>query len=274
MQCKLVFIDVDGTLTAPGKVVPPESAVDAIRRARELGHTMFLCSGRNYSMVEPLMQYGFDGAIASCGGYVFAGDEVLNDCPMTPEQQEKALRLFAEGGVVRTVETLNANYNDTGLLELLAENASENSEMGRWITATRDDFGVCPMEEYDGSPIYKIVFMCTDAEQLIPARTALEGEFDFLVHDYSEENCVFGEIVNRRFDKGRAVRLVAEKLGFDIADTIGFGDSLNDREMIETVGTSVCMENGSPKLKEISDLVCPAVDDDGIEWAFRKLGLI
>ena len=48
----------------------------------------------------------------------------------------------------------------------------------------------------------------------------------------------------------------------------------NDKEMIETVGFSVCMENGSPNLKAISDMVCPAVEEDGLAWAFEKLGLI
>jgi hydroxymethylpyrimidine pyrophosphatase-like HAD family hydrolase len=44
--------------------------------------------------------------------------------------------------------------------------------------------------------------------------------------------------------------------------------------MMEAVGTSVCMENGSEFLKERSDLICPPTFEDGIEWAFRKLGLI
>ena len=48
---------------------------------------------------------------------------------------------------------------------------------------------------------------------------------------------------------------------------------MNDLEMIQTVATSVCMDNGSPALKEISTLVCPAVEDDGLAWAFEKLGL-
>ena len=70
------------------------------------------------------------------------------------------------------------------------------------------------------------------------------------------------------------MRLTAEALGFDIADTIGFGDSRIDIEMIEAVGTSVCMGDGSEYLKERSDLICPPTHEDGIEWAFRKLGLI
>ena len=70
------------------------------------------------------------------------------------------------------------------------------------------------------------------------------------------------------------MRRIAEALGVPMEDTYGFGDSMNDLEMIETVAHSVCMENGSDRLKESADLVCPAVDRDGLAWAFEKLELI
>ena len=70
------------------------------------------------------------------------------------------------------------------------------------------------------------------------------------------------------------MKIVADYYGADLADTIGFGDSMNDLEMIETVGYSVCMDNGSPALKAMSDMVCPAVEEDGLYQAFEKLGLI
>ena len=95
-----------------------------------------------------------------------------------------------------------------------------------------------------------------------------------MVQDVAAHHCLNGEIIHRAFDKGRGVRILAEAFGFDIADTLGFGDSMNDLEMIQTVGTSVCMENGSPALKKISTLVCPAVEDDSLAWAFEKLGLV
>ena len=130
------------------------------------------------------------------------------------------------------------------------------------------------MSEYDGRPIYKIVFMCKTAEQLEPARKALEKDFNFVVQDVAAYQCLNGELINRKFDKGRGVKIVADAFGIGIADTIGFGDSMNDLEMIETVGYSVCMDNGSPALKAKSDMVCPAVEEDGLAWAFEKLGLI
>ena len=130
------------------------------------------------------------------------------------------------------------------------------------------------MAEYDGRPVYKIVFMCSNEKQLEPAREALEKDYNFVVQDVAAHNCLNGELINRKYDKGRGVKIVADHYGIDLKDTIGFGDSMNDLEMIETVGYSVCMENGSPKLKEISSLVCPAVEEDGLAWAFEKLGLL
>ena len=63
MKNKLIFLDIDGTLTTPGSNLPPESALEAIRAAQRAGHKVFLCSGRNYEMLRPLLTYGFDGAV-------------------------------------------------------------------------------------------------------------------------------------------------------------------------------------------------------------------
>ena len=274
MNKKLIFLDIDGTLTVPGSNVPPDSALEVIRLARAAGHKVFLCSGRNYDMLSPLLKYDcFDGAVASSGGYVFYGDEVLYDCPMTEEQKDTAMRLFKENGVFRTVEAKDGSFCDEGLSDFLNESSGGNSELVRWRKARESDRGIRPMAEYDGRPIYKVVFMCKEASQLAPAIEALEKDFFFLVQDMAAANCLNGELVNRKFDKGLGIRRVCEALGYDIADTVGFGDSMNDLEMIETVGTSVCMANGSPNLKKKSQIVCPAVEEDGMAKAFRDLGL-
>ena len=275
MNKKLIFLDIDGTLTSPGSNVPPESALEAIRLAREAGHKVFLSTGRNYDMLSPLLKYGcFDGAVASGGGYVFFGDRVIYDCPMTEAQKDTALRLFKEAGVLRTIEAKDASYCDEGMGAFLEQCSGGNSELLRWREALEKDLGIQPMAKYDGRPIYKVVFMCREASQLAPAIEALEKDFYFLVQDLAAANCLNGELINRKFDKGLGIRRMCEALGYPIEDTVGFGDSMNDLEMIDTVAVAVCMENGSPQLKKRSDIICPAVEDDGLAHAFRKLGLV
>ena len=275
MSGRLIFLDIDGTLTLPGRNTPPESALTAIRKARERGHRVFLCTGRNRAMLSALLSLGcFDGAVASDGGYVFCGDRLLFDCPMRPEQTALALRLLKEGGVYRTLEARDASYCDEGTAAFLGRISHGNSELLRWREALERDLGIRPMAEYDGRPVYKIVFMCADLRQLEAARAQLEEDFLFCVQEPDFPGLVNGELISRLFDKGRGVKRMCEALGVDVRDTVGFGDGLNDLEMIETVGQSVCMANGSPRLREKSDLVCPAVDKDGLAWGFEALGLV
>ena len=271
---KLIFLDIDGTLTEPGTNVPPESALRAIRAARSAGNKVFLCTGRNHAMLSPLLQYGFDGYVGSAGGYVVCGDKVLYDHPMPRGLSDDILRILHESGVHCTVEARDASYSDEDIIDFLAGISGGNSELVRWRRALDENLHIRPMHEYDGAPLYKIIFMCEREEQLASTRAAYEKDFNFVIQDVFSKGCINGEMINRAFDKGRGVRMVADELGVPIEDTIGFGDSMNDLEMIETVGFSVCMGGGSPALKERSDLVCPDVLEDGIARTFEQLMVI
>ena len=271
---KLIFLDIDGTLTPAGSNVPPRSAQNAVRAARKNGHKVFLCTGRNPAMLAPVLAYGFDGAVSLAGGYIFCGSEVIYDCPMTELQRDTALTLLHREGVFCTLEARDATYGDESLDSFLSAAPAGNSEIERWRRALAEDLGILPMSQYDGRPAYKVVFMCTDARQLAPAKAALEQEFLFCAQQVEAHGCLNGELINRAFDKGRGVLRVCSRLGFSAEDTIGFGDSMNDLEMIETVGFGVCMENGSDALKARSDLICPSVEQDGLASAFAQLGLI
>ena len=272
---KLIFLDIDGTLTEPGTNVPPESAQRAIRAARAAGNKVFLCTGRNYAMLAPLLEYGFDGFVGSAGGYVVCGGKVLYDHPMPQGLSDEILRVLHESGVHCTVEARDASYSDEDIVDFLAGVSGDgNSELVRWRRALEENLHIRPMHEYDGAPLYKVIFMCREPGQLAAARAAYEKDFNFVVQDAFSKGCVNGEMINRAFDKGRGVRMIADKLGVSIEDTVGFGDSMNDWEMIETVGVGVCMANGSPALQERSDMVCPAVSEDGIARAFEQLKLI
>ena len=147
---KLIFLDIDGTLTPAGSNVPPESALKAIRAAQQKGHLVFLCTGRNLAMLAPVLAYGFDGVVGSAGGYVTVGDTVIYDQPMEHETFEKALNALHESGVFCTIEGKDATYGDENLGDFLNTAGGSNSEIERWRKALAADLGIQPMNLYDG----------------------------------------------------------------------------------------------------------------------------
>lgn len=275
MKKKIIFLDIDGTLTVAGTNVPPKSALGAIRMAQDKGHQVFLCTGRNYDMLRPLLSYGFDGVVASAGGYICCGDKVIYDCPMTKKQQELVLRTLEESGFFRTIECLDGSYTDDGFKEFLEKHAGadSNSELLRWRRQIEKELRIRPIKEYAGQPVYKVVVMGTDSNSIQQASEKLKEDFVLCMQDTDHYGIMNGEVINRQFDKGQAVRRVCAYLHMEPEDTVAFGDSMNDKEMMEAAGYAVCMENGSDTLKKLADETCPSVEEDGLYHAFVKLGL-
>ncbi len=277
MKIKIIFLDIDGTLTEPGSNEPPDSAIEAIREAREEGHYVFLCTGRNYDMLMPLLKYGFDGAVASSGGYIRCGEEVIYDCPMTEDQRLGAMDVLEKNGVFRTLECLDGSYTDEGFKDFLKSHGGNgNSELLRWREQIEKELNIRPMGEYKGQPVYKIVVMSRSEEQLEEPKRALSDDFSFCIQEKNRQGFINGEVVNKKFDKGKGIKRVCAWLGIPLEDSIAIGDSMNDREMLETAGLGICVENGSQELKELADEICPSVEEGGIWKVFfdhRLMGI-
>ena len=71
-----------------------------------------------------------------------------------------------------------------------------------------------------------------------------------------------------------AIQKAAELLHIGIEDTIAFGDSMNDYEMIEKAGCGVVMANGDEYLKTIADRICESVQEDGVVRELERMHLI
>lgn len=271
MGKKVIFLDIDGTLTEPGHNEPPASALEAVKKAREAGNYVFLCSGRNYAMLSPLLKYGFDGVVASAGGYIVCGEQVIFDCPMTEEQKNRVMEVMKENNIIRTIECMDGAYADEGFRKLVQEQYGESrsSEFLRWREQVEKNLRIFPMERYQDQPAYKFSLLSPSMKNLDRAKEELENDFLFCIQDESQElvNC---ELINRKFNKGTGVERVCRYLNIPVSDSVGFGDSMNDKEMMETAGLSICMGNGSQAVKELADEICPPVTEDGIWKAFQK----
>ena len=117
-------------------------------------------------------------------------------------------------------------------------------------------------------------FVSPNAARLREPMRALEDEFDFCLQGTDQFGAINGELISHAFNKGLAIERLCRYLDFPVQDTIAFGDSMNDLEMIQAAGLGICMANGSEELKKIADEVCPAVDEDGLYKAFVQHDLI
>ncbi|MBT1164402.1 HAD family hydrolase [Bifidobacterium felsineum] len=74
-------------------------------------------------------------------------------------------------------------------------------------------------------------------------------------------------LMNPQASKEHAIRVLCERLGVRIEDTVAFGDDLIDINMMRAAGRGVAVANANPKVLEIADEICPANNEDGVaQW--------
>lgn len=280
MDKKMIFLDVDGTLTSPQGEVSNRVKM-AIKQARQNGHYVFLCTGRNKSGIRSLLEIGFDGIICSAGGYIEMNNEMLYESFLSLEDVKQAREVFERSHVYYNLEATNQTFQDDGMNELFvhgskSQNIEEmNSEMQRLMQQQIERFNITSIKEYNENPveIHKICFIALDKQDLDEPRRVLSDKFVFIIHELFSKETINGEIIIKGTNKGNAVRFIAERLGLSLENSIGFGDSMNDLEMIKTCQYGVVMENGSDELKKHASTICESVEADGVYHEFKRLKL-
>ncbi len=268
MGKKLIFFDVDGTLVSPLGFIPSEKVMDAVRKARRNGHRAFICTGRSITSTRPLLELGFDGAVASAGAYIIHDGKLIVDDPLSTDQSGRVIKLLHGAGMSLILCTDNGDFADPRAMQ------PENDPDYNDIEQCKHKIIFRRMREYDGRPVYTIAFFAPGSCDIDSIAAELSDSFTHCIYDTDENGIVNGEFFRIGFDKGSGIKRLCKHLGVPISDTVGFGDSMNDYSMMQTVGTSVCMGNGCDELKRVSTMVCPGFDEDGIAEGLRELGII
>ncbi len=261
---KAIFFDIDGTLFDKGDPVP-ESAVRAIKDLRRNGHLAFVCSGRSRIMIpeEAILSIGFDGVIAACGMYASFQGNVLFDDEMTQEQLSYILPTLKSTETMYILEGTEYIYYD----EHTIGKAIDDWYVQAIRAMVPGSFCVVP-EDITKIHANKISIQ-VPPKRMDEVTLRAERDFDLLLHN---EN--IAEIVPRGFTKAGGIRRVCEILGIEREDTLAFGDSINDVDMLRYVGTGIVMGNGTQIAKENADYITSGVYEDGVKRALEHLGLV
>lgn len=81
------------------------------------------------------------------------------------------------------------------------------------------------------------------------------------------------DIVEQGASKAEGLKRLCTYYGVSMADTVAFGDSMNDFEILKEAGVGVAMGNCIEPLRAVADYVTTAIGEDGIWNACQVLGL-
>lgn len=270
---RCVVIDFDGTLAEQG-VVPREHA-EAVQRARAAGHVVLLCTGRPVSIVVPEVAALFDGVIASAGGYVRLGDQVLHDERFPAALGHRTVEVLRAHDVAFALEAPDALWCTPASAERIRarmrpvpEEAAEGIGQGpRDIIAAvrvREDLADCSFAKislWDSrAPIEQLAAECGPEVGALPSSITTD--------DLSS-----GELHLLAVDKADGMHRVRAHLGMDRDSTIAIGDGMNDLGMLREAGTAIAIAGAPAEVRAAAELEVHGPAQHGVSRAFAQLGL-
>lgn len=277
---KIIFLDVDGTLVDYHNRIP-ESAIRAIRQARENGHLVYVCTGRSRAEMQPeLWEIGLDGMIGGNGSYVEHQGQVIMHQLLSAEDSRAIVEWLHERGLEFYLESNNGLFASENFRERARETLriySMNKGKTAEEVADQEVEDVMHGMIFDGqlyrNDLNKVSFVLDSYQDHLDSKQA----FPQLVANTwggRGESALFGDLGVKDIDKAHAISVLLDHLGASQSETIAFGDAKIDISMLDYCAVGVAMGNGGEEILAMADMVTDDVEEDGLYNAFEKLGLL
>lgn len=277
---KIIFLDVDGTIVDYDNHIP-DSAREAIRKARENGHLVYVCTGRSKAeMPDDIWNIGFDGMIGGNGSYVEHKGQILLHQLIPYETAKRVVDWLEARGLEFYLESNNGLFASRNFREVarptlrtyaLGKGASEDQVLH--MEAEDALHGLI----YDGDlyrdDLNKISFILHSYQDHLDSKEAFP-ELKAGTWGGRGEEVLFGDLGVKDINKAYAVDLILDHLDADRANTIAVGDAKVDIPMLQACQIGVAMGNGGPEILAVADLITDDVGQDGLYKAFEKLNLL
>ena len=277
MNHKLLFIDIDGTLFDHAKDPIPESAKNAILSAKSKGHKIFLSTGRPYADIDQeILNFPLDGMIVSCGAVVYVDNKPIY-CKTYPQKELISLIQFMlDNNIGFSLDGIHKNYlteEAFNCLSSLMFKNSEDSELSRAMMAKNNCFPFEDMKEEALKEVVKISIFTKNKESCEKLFQKIPESLVGFMYKNNHLHLYNGEISIKGITKATGLKQITSYLNIPIEDTIAIGDSLNDLDILQEAGLSICMGNGTDECKEIADFTTKHISDDGLAYALKHFNL-
>lgn len=259
---RLIAVDMDGTLLdSTGQM--PAGLASVLAQLQDRGICFCPASGRQFqrlhSQFAPFGDVAADLVyLAENGAHAVGGDEPLFSATMDPDDARAVIhtarRLAAsQPGINIVMSTIEAAYLESDSPAFVAEAASYYASR-RQVSDLTDhvDAGVLKIAIHDvGDAEAHVAPTMDDFAATRPLQAALSGAH-------------WVDVLIEGVNKGTALDRIQQHLGITRAQTMVFGDYLNDLELIGAADWSYAMANAHPDILAAARHRAPSNDDSGV----------
>jgi cof-like hydrolase len=258
---KLITFDLDMTLLNHVGYTIPDSALAAVRKLRENGHIVAIATGRNlenHDGPDFISRINPHATIELNGTKITIGAQTVYRHLFDKDILRELIDFCLDKGYTIGLAQSDTDYyfNQEKLVEW------DKKQWGISLRNFGDPNRILEMEvgtlAYIGDPVGALDIESNFESIRCPLFAGGLGA-DVIQGDVSKES---------------GLLRLCEHYNIGIEDTVSFGDSMNDMEILKRAGVGVAMGNAHDDLKEVADMVTDDIDKDGIYKACVKLGLI
>lgn len=262
INCRLAAIDLDKTLL-DSEYQLTEYNLSAVRELANNSVTVVLASGRMHRTIMPFSrQIGLEEPVISYNGALIKHlktDETVYHIPIKTDLASEIIEKCARMNL-----HLNFYLNDV----LYVVELNKWSELYDTRTGAKSN-PVGNLHKFDGKEPTKL--------QIVSAPKKIDNLTGLFKEQFGRQLYVvrtqpeYIEFMNPEASKGRALLIVAQKLNIPKEQVVAFGDSENDKSMMEVASFSIAMGNSTDELKAFADFVTTTNEEDGVAAAIYEL---
>ena len=257
MRYRLIALDMDDTLLNSQRQIGPENLA-CLRRLGDAGLKIVLCSGRpTPSLVKHSLlvhgdspdahQIAFNGASIT---EVSTGREIFRR-PLDPAAGRIVLQAARDHGVLLQAYGSQSFFVELG--DRRAEAYAKSVDLPFVLVDSLE-----PIIERGSLKL----LMNAPRPKLLAVREALENH-----PQRSQFHMVFSkpeylEFIDPGVNKGTGLRELCAHLNIPLDQTIGVGDSENDKELLQTAGLGLAVGNATAEIRAVADAVLRGSNED------------
>lgn len=262
MNYKAIFLDIDGTLVSFRTHVIPRSTIEALKAVRKKGVKVYVATGRPKLLIDNLGGLEYDGLVTTTGAHCLdAKDHTISLRPIAREDVALLVR-HHESSPDEAFPVIFVSEDELFVTHVTPELESLSQLLHFKIPP------ILPAAHALEKSILQLIAFFPPQKEKNYMQTLLPGCVAMRWHE------TFADIITQGVSKSYGIDQILKHEHLNLEETIAFGDGGNDIDMLRHVGFGIAMGNASEEVKAAARWVTRSVDEDGVEYALKTIGIL